>query len=125
MFRWVEIHYGQFWAFGAVGGLLLVACICAGVAASRLKRPAPQFPSLASRLRVAIKASPVKPDQIEAVQDTAAAILAAPSAPEAHRGGETGRGTAIADANVGLILMASLLGYAAMRRRQQARHAEI
>ncbi|HEY3148039.1 MAG TPA: hypothetical protein VGJ75_16910, partial [Dongiaceae bacterium] len=23
LFRWIEIHYGQFWAFGAIGALLL------------------------------------------------------------------------------------------------------
>ena len=86
LFRWVEINYGQFWAFGTIGGLLaIIACICAGVAAIKLKRPPPQFPSLTSRLRVAIKASPVKPDQIEAVRDTAAAILQAPAAPVGHR----------------------------------------
>ena len=128
LFRWVEIHYGQFWAFGAVGGLLaIIACICAGVAAIKLKRPSPQFPSLASRWRVAIKANPVKPDQIEAVRDTAAAILAAPAAPDAHvhrrRRNRTGHDNR--SVHVGLILMASLLGYAAVRRRQQARHAEI
>jgi hypothetical protein len=128
LFRWVEIHYGQFWAFGTIGGLLtLVACISAGLAAMKLKRPSPQFPSLTSRLRVAIKASPVKPDQIEAVRDTAASILLAPSAPVGHahrrQRGRTGHGNR--NVNVGLILMASLLGYAAMRRRQQARHAQI
>ena len=31
LFRWIEINYGRFWAFGAVGALLLViAAICAG-----------------------------------------------------------------------------------------------
>ena len=128
LFRWVEIHYGQFWAFGAVGGLLaIVACICVGVAASKLKRPSPDFPSLTSRLRVAIKASPVKPDQIEAVRDTAATILAAPSAPVglAKSRRRTRPGHDNRSVQVGLILVASLLGFAAMRRRQQARHAEI
>ena len=133
LFRWVEITYGQFWAFGAIGGLLaIIAGICAAVAIIKLKRPAPQFPSLTSRLRVAIKASPVKPDQIEAVRDTAASILLEPSAPVGHRrrrnrpghgNSRTGHGNR--NANIGLILMASLLGYAAMRRRQQARHAGI
>ncbi|MBR1224002.1 MULTISPECIES: phage holin family protein [unclassified Bradyrhizobium] len=127
LFRWVEINYGQFWAFGAVGGLLaIIACICAAVAAIKLKRPPPQFPSLTSRLRVAIKASPVKPDQIEAVRDTAAAILQAPAAPVEHRRRRNRPGHSNRNANIGLILMASLLGYAAVRRRQQqARHAGI
>ena len=45
LFRWIEINYGLFQAFGATGGLLVViAAICAAVAASRLKRPPPQFP---------------------------------------------------------------------------------
>ncbi|MBR1200262.1 phage holin family protein [Bradyrhizobium sp. AUGA SZCCT0240] len=126
LFRWVEINYGQFWAFGAIGGLLaVIAGICAAVAVIKLKRPPPQFPSLASRLRVAIKASPVKPDQIEAVRDTAAAILQAPAAPVGHRRRRSRPGHGNRNANIGLILMASLLGYAAVRRRQQARHAGI
>ena len=76
LFRWIEITYGRFTAFGVVAALLLViAAICAAIAARRLRRRPPHFPSLTSRLRVAIKSSPVKPDQIEAVRDTAAAIL--------------------------------------------------
>ncbi|WP_436213036.1 phage holin family protein [Bradyrhizobium sp. LjRoot220] len=129
LFRWVEINYGQFWAFGVIGGLLaLVACVCAGVAVIKLKRPSPQFPSLASRWRVAIKANPVQPDQIEAVRDTAAAIVLTSSARVGHRHrrrlGHANR--ANRNVNAGLILMATtLLGYAALRRRRQARHAEI
>ena len=35
LFRWIEIEYGLFWAFGAVAALLLlIAAICAAVAAS-------------------------------------------------------------------------------------------
>ena len=82
LFRWIEINYGLFPAFGATGGLLVViAAICAGVAASRLKRPAPQFPSLASRLRVAINANPIKPARVEAATNTATAILREPATP--------------------------------------------
>ena len=102
LFRWIEISYGLFWAFGAVGLLLLaIAGLCAGLAASRLRRPAPHFPSLTSRLRVAIKASPfkaspfkaspfktgsiktrsAKPGRIEAAGETATAILRAPASP--------------------------------------------
>ena len=45
------------------------------LAAGALKRPAKQFPSLTSRLRVAIKANPIaahptKPDRVEAVRVT-------------------------------------------------------
>ena len=127
LFRWIEINYGMFQAFGVVGALLLViAAICAGLAASRLKRPPPHFPTLASRLRVAIKASPIKPDQIEAARDTAAAILQAPSAPApranrarrrlGHRPMRDNKGLP-----AGLILTAALLGWAAVRRRQTRR----
>ena len=39
LFRWIEIEYGMFPAFGAIGALLVViAGICAALAASRLKR---------------------------------------------------------------------------------------
>jgi hypothetical protein len=93
----------------------------------KLHPPAPDFPSLTSRLRVAIKANPVKPDQIEAVRDTAAAILLAPSAPVGHI--HRRRGTRLGHDNrhiqAGLIVTAALLGWALARRRQQARHAEI
>jgi hypothetical protein len=121
LFRWIEIHYGMFPAFGAVGALMLViAAICAGLAARTLKRPPPHFPTLTSRLRVAIKANPIKSDQIEAVRDTAAAILHAPSTPGSLK---TGRRPVRNNREVqaGLILAATLLGWAAARRRQQAR----
>ncbi len=128
LFRWIEINHGQFWAFGAVGGLLvMIAAISAGLAAMKLNRPSPHFPSLTSRLRVAIKANPVKPDQIEAVRDTAAAILLAPATPvgHAHRGRRSRPGHDNRNVQVGLIVMATLLGFAAMRRRQQAPSVEI
>jgi hypothetical protein len=129
LFRWIEINYGMFQAFGVVGALLLViAAICAGLAASRLKRPPPHFPTLASRLRVAIKASPVKPDQIEAARDTAAAILQAPAAPVSRPRRRLKSGTRPTPDNkrlsAGLILIATLLGWAAARRRQQSRRTE-
>src|SRR5258708_40331421 len=82
LFRWIEINCGLFQAFGVVGALLLViAGICAAAAAGKLKRPPPQFPSLSSRLRVAVKASPLGPDQIDAARDTAAPVLSPPSSP--------------------------------------------
>ncbi len=126
LFRWIEIRYGLFPAFGAIGALLLViAAICAAMAAARLKRPPPQFPSLTSRLRVAIKTNPVKPDQIEAVRDTAEAVLLAPSAPtprDNRRPISTFRSTRDnRSIQAGLILTATLLGWAALRRRQVRR----
>ena len=128
LFRWIEIHYGQFWAFGAIGAMLaVIASICAGLAAIKLNRPVPHFPSLTSRLRVAIKSNPVKPDQIEAVRDTAAAILLAPSAPvgrsDRRRGNRSGHDNRRMQA--GLIVTASLLGWALLRRRQQTRQVRI
>jgi hypothetical protein len=132
LFRWIEIKYGMFWAFGAVGLLLLViAGLCAGLAASRLRRPSRHFPSLTSRLRVAIKgnpfkvgalkAKPVKPDRIEAASDTATDILRAPASPlsaqhfrptAAVRPARNNR-----EVQAGLMLAAAtLLGWAAGRR---------
>jgi hypothetical protein len=131
LFRWIEINYGTFQAFGAIGGLLfLIAIICAGVAASKLARPAKPFPSLTSRLRVAIKANPiaataVKPDRVEAVRNTAAAILSSPAEPAAEnsynprytarasRGSPNGRAA--------LIVVATLMGWAMARRHNNAR----
>ena len=130
LFRWIEIHYGLFWAFGAVSALLLlIAAICAAVASSQLKRRPPHFPSLTSRLRVAIKANPLNSDQIEAVRDTAAGISMTPSAAATRanrRRTKTERRPARNNREIGagLILAATLLGWAATRRRQQAPRRE-
>jgi putative superfamily III holin-X len=125
LFRWIEIHYGQFWAFGAIGALLLaIAAVCAGLAAARLKQPSPHFPSFTSRLRVAIKANPLQPDQLEAARDTAASVLLAPPAgARRRRRSRTGRDNRKMQA--GLVLMATLLGWAATRRRWQARQMDV
>ena len=130
LYRWVAIHYGQFWGFGAIGGLLVVlAAICAGVAAARLKRPPPHFPSLTSRLRVAIKSNPLKSGQIEDAGDTAAPLRFTPSTPpsgaRASTQGLRSRQT-VSTRSVqatGLIVLATLFGLAATRRRAQARQA--
>jgi hypothetical protein len=131
LFRWIEIRYGLFWAFGAVGGLLLIiAAVCAAVAASKLKPRRPHVPTLTSRLRVAIKANPIKsmPDRIETARDTAAdtaaAILSAPPSPSGRAGRprRNRRPHANQGLPTGLILITTtLLGWAAMRRRYQAR----
>jgi hypothetical protein len=127
LFRWIEIKYGMFWAFGAAGILLLaIAGICAALAASRLHRPAPHFPSLTSRLRVAIKASPVKSGQIDAVRDSPG-----PQSPSGLRYRPSTRPPAASDSRdhsyvrTGLILGASLLGWAAARRMRQARRPPV
>jgi hypothetical protein len=127
LFRWVEINYGLFYAFGALGGLLLVlAAICAGLAAGRLKRPPPHFPTLTSRLRVAVKSNPLHPDQLEAASDTAAAILLSPSTPITSADRKPPRSTRRParggrEIGVGLILIATLLGWAATRQRRTHR----
>jgi hypothetical protein len=123
LFRWIEIEYGLFQAFGVIGALLLVvAALCAGLAARKLKRPAPHFPSLTSRLRVAVKASPVHPDQVDAARDTAAAAHAGSGSPktEVWRRRHS-RNSGAGNIGAGLILAATLLGWAAVRRRQRAR----
>jgi hypothetical protein len=125
LFRWVEIKYGLFWAFGAVGALLLVlAAVSAGLAATRLP-PATGIPSLASRLRVAVAASPLRSGQLDDAKDTAAGVSAARSAratyaPRTHNA--PSRGLRV-DRNVqaGLAVAGLLLGWAVARRRQQAR----
>jgi hypothetical protein len=125
LFRWIEINYGLFQAFGAIGALLLViSAILAGIAAARLKRPPREFPSLASRLRVAVKASPLKLDQTDTVKDAAAEVLMASPAPPRRtavprRGGRNGR-----NMQIGLVVMAALLGAAAARRRQASRRMQ-
>jgi hypothetical protein len=134
LFRWIEINYGLFWAFGAVGGtLLLIALICAGVAGSRLKRPAKQFPSLTSRLRVAIKANPIaatpaKPDRVASARDTAAAILSAPAEPLAansyHPRYTRRRTRGAPNGRAALIVVATLMGWAMARRHNNARKVQ-
>ena len=126
LFRWIEIKYGLFSAFGATGGLLVViAAICAGLAAAKLNRPSPQFPSLASRLRVAINANPIKPAQVESARNTAAAILRAPASPVgANRGTQRSSTLPSLDSRnvqAGLVMAATLLGWAAVRRQQARR----
>lgn len=119
LFRWVEINYGLFYAFAAVGGLLLlIAIICAGFAMMKLKRRPPQFPSLTSRLRVAAFGTVSDPAKVEA------ALGRAGSRPRLNRNRPmTRRGAAWnnRDVRAGLILAATLLGWAAARRRRQAR----
>jgi hypothetical protein len=118
LFRWVEINYGLFYAFGAVGGLLLlIAIICAGFALTKLKRRAPQFPSLTSRLRVAAFGTVSDPAKIEAaLAPSASRTRLNRERPMTRRGARNNR-----DVRAGLILAATLLGWAAARRRRQAR----
>jgi hypothetical protein len=128
LFRWIEINYGLFHAFGAIGALLLlIAAICAGLAVSRLHRPPPHFPSLTSRLRVAIWANPVKLSPAETAQDVAASVLAATPNPVVGRKRAPAgprRGQNNFELKVGLALTAVLLGLALSRRRATHRTVE-
>jgi len=111
LFRWVEMKYGLFTAFGVIGGILVaVAAICAVIGAIKLRRPTPHYPSLASRLRVAI-AAPVaqEPDADHIDPDT---IPLAPSSSAGRTGARGG-----VNVPVGVAVAALLLGVAALRRR--------
>jgi hypothetical protein len=103
---------------------MMIAAICAGVAAARMRQPSPHFPTLTSRLRVAIKSNPLQPDQIEAARDTAASVLLAPSAPPSQT--RTRRSLTRNNRNiqVGLLVTATLLGWAATRRRSNTRQTD-
>jgi hypothetical protein len=122
LFRWVELTYGQFWAFGAIGGLLLVLTAACAVFAARALRPRPpHYPGLTKRLQTAIKRNPVQPREIEAVRDTAAAILVAPPASRRSRRGQAFHRSSSTNGNLhaGLVLAAALLGWVAVRRHHQ------
>ena len=130
LFRWVEIKYGQFWAFGAVGALLLaIAALCAGLAATKLQPPATAIPLADQSLARRCRGQSSRSGQIDDAKDTAASVSAARSAratyaPRTHNAPP--RGLRV-DRNVqaGLAVAGLLLGWAVARRRQQARRTEI
>ena len=126
LFRWVEFTYGLFWACGAVGAVLLVAAaICAGIAMAKLNRRSRDFPSLASRLRVAV-ASPTVPRGTvkEAVREAATAIPLAPLAPWEKSNGSR-RARHARSLQLGLLLTAlGLLGFSAARRSQRSHRSD-
>jgi hypothetical protein len=128
LFRWIELAYGQFEAFGAIGGmLLLLTAACALFAAHALHRQPPQYPGLARRLQTAIKSNPVQPSELAAVRDTAAAILLAPPAPPRLQRNRTYRRSSPTNGNLraGLILGAALLGWAVVRRHGHQQDADV
>lgn len=117
LFRWIEMEYGLFPAFGATGSLLLLlAIVFAALAAARLKKPARQFPSLSSRLRVAVNATPSRsvsgpgPAQQPGFK---------PSRPPSPAAADSSNGPLKA----GLVLAATLAGWALARRHSLAREA--
>jgi len=122
LFRWVELAYGQFWAFGAVGAVLLVlAAVCAGVAMAQVRRKAKPIVPLASRLRVAIATPRVPRGTVkQAVKEVATTIPLVPLAPgERSHGGRTSSARSNRSVQLGLMLAAvGLLGFTAARRRR-------
>jgi hypothetical protein len=127
LFRWIELTYGQFEAFGAIGGLLLVlTALCAVFAARALHRQPPRYPGLAQRLQTAIKSNPVQPSEIAAVRDTAATILlASPVPPRLRRSRAFRRSSSNGDLRAGLIVAAACLGWAMIRRRGYRQDADV
>ncbi len=118
LFRWVEIKYGLFPAFGVTGGLLLLlAVIFAGLAAARLKKPSRQFPTLSSRLRVAVNATPARQPTSPAPRTTQRAEFkpSTASRPRKPASGDNG------PLKAGLLLAATLAGWALTRRHQLAK----
>lgn len=144
LFRWLELSYGEFTAFGGIAALLLALTgICAAIGASSLKRKTAKFPSLGNRLMTAVKANPVKlspggsmssvakPDPIDAAKAAAVSVLAAaPRAPVHDRGGRArARPRAVRrqpkGAQVGLLVAATLAGWIIARQSMGSRKADL
>ncbi|WP_398471589.1 phage holin family protein [Tardiphaga sp.] len=105
-FRWIEINYGLFEAFGALGAILgSFMVLFIALAIYRLKRPAKRIVPLASRLRVAISSSPSR-DEIA----PAATVASLPTRSSEARGGS---------AVSALVIAASLFGWALVRRNSR------
>ena len=132
LYRWVAIHYGQFWGFGAAGGVLLVlAAACAGVAMAQMKRKTKPILPLASRLRVAIATPRIPRGTVkQAVKEVATTIPLAPLAPGERRhepghGGSAWPARSNRPVQLGLMLAAvGLVGLTAARRRRHGHGAE-
>ncbi|UZE48286.1 phage holin family protein [Rhodopseudomonas sp. P2A-2r] len=126
LFRWVELRYGLFEAFGASAAVLLVlAIICAAAAASRLNQKTRPIVSLGSRLRVAVNASP-QPDRADTARDTATGVLRTSPSPAAEfRPSSQQRLHAPVQPSTatkaGLVVAATLMGWALARRRSLGR----
>jgi hypothetical protein len=124
LFRWIEVNYGLFQAFGASGVLLLVtAAICVIGALFSLKRSPPQFPSLTSRLRLAIRDNPIHATQTRIAGDSASGVLS-PTLDTVRIKRRSRLERDDLQISAGLVLVATLLGWAAARRWQQARRTQ-
>jgi hypothetical protein len=122
LFRWVELRYGLFEAFGASAAVLLVlAIVCAAAAASRLNQKAKPIVSLGSRLRVAVNATP-KADRADTARNTAAGVLRTSPSPAAefHPSSQQRLQSPAQPSTAtkaGLVVAASLMAWALARRR--------
>jgi hypothetical protein len=115
----------MFPAFGVVGGLLVViAAILAGIAAMKLRQKPREFPSLASRLRVALTANPLRTVAIDEAGDGATPV-AQTTTPRFVPAQPPRRGGFDKNIQAGLAATALLLGWVAARRRQQARRTAV
>jgi hypothetical protein len=123
LYRWVAITYGQFWGFGAVGGLLLVlAAACAGVAMAQMKRRTKPIVPLASRLRVAIVTPRIPRGTVkQAVKEVATTIPLAPLGP-ADRGEGSRTRSLRTNRPVQLGLMLAAVGVLGLTAARRGRH---
>ena len=107
-FRWIEIQYGLFEAFGALSAFLAILVgLLIALAIHQLNRPAKRIVPLASRLRLVLSASS-STDEI-----APATAIASLSPPGRLRGRSA----------MPLVVASSLIGWALMRRRNSQRSA--
>ncbi|WFU26069.1 phage holin family protein [Bradyrhizobium sp. CB1717] len=127
LYRWIAIHYGQFWGFGAAGAVLLVlAAVCAGVAMAQMRRKPKPIVPLASRLRVAVATPRIPRGTVkQAVKEVATTIPLAPLVPGERRHGGPWPARTKRPVQLGLMLAAvGLLGVTAARRRRHGQRLE-
>lgn len=125
LFRWMELRYGLFTAFGVTAGALVsLSLLSIAIAGANARKPKKQFPTLASRLRVAMRAPaaqetnarrvPVR-DPVASAQNTARQVLRAPPSPRASRGVDASPVVQ----KVGIAAAVGLIGWALARRYSQ------
>lgn len=144
LFYWLETNYGKYIAFAIVGGVLVFfAMLCAVSAAIKLKPKKTHYPSLASRMRVAVTANPLtgpaaakaaaaatlassmtdrshanrshaKRNAVESARETAADVLRSAGSPAARL-----RQASPSSAKAGAALAVTLIGWALARRYNQ------
>lgn len=100
LFRFIEMRYGLFEAFGAAGGaMVVVALISMAIGVSKMNPKSNRIIPLASRVRVAAHSHPITKEN---VKDAAVSLV-----DENHR-----------SSTLGLALAGTVLGYLILRRRQ-------